>query len=37
MNERSCVENVRYFYLNGEYKEDIYDMICQINHLNIEK
>ena len=36
MKKKSCVGNARYFYLNGEYTEEIADMIQQINHLNLD-
>ena len=34
MNKKSEVGNIIYFYFNEKYKEDISDMICQIQHLN---
>ena len=37
MNKRSYVGNVRYFYSNDEYSEDIADMICKLHHLNVDK
>ena len=37
MNKISCAGNIRLFYFSDEYKEDISDMICQIQHLNKEK
>ena len=37
MNKRSCDEKIRYFYFNDEYKEDIFDMIFKIHHINQRK
>ena len=37
MNKRICVGKIILFYFNGEYTEDISNMICQLRRLNLDK